>query len=191
MRNSLLMKIDTSYALNFMIYIQNIYLNQNNDNEEFKFPYYPSTISFKEDFEWKYRELWDYISQSICDHQNDLEIYYEKKELIYQSLFLNNSESLNKFNEIVKSFDTWWDSFAGRFSIEGSIDERSEKVYFELSNLLIQKGIEPQKTLSISLIYDECMLDSIEVTPYFAMVPIRDYFIKYKQLVPKLKECIC
>ncbi|MGE8081379.1 hypothetical protein [Peribacillus loiseleuriae] len=191
MENSLLMRTEAPYALNFLIYIQNIYLNQNRNEEELRFPYYPSKVAFKEEFDLDYKNLWDKVSQRISDHHsNGVKIFYEEKDLFYQSLFVNNSDSLKEFNEIYKSFKVWWGSFAGHFAVERSIDEKCEKLYVELASSLTQKGIEPQKELSISLVYDECLLVNLEVFSYFAILPIKDFFVKHNELAPKLQKCI-
>lgn len=191
MENSLIMKTDTSFALNFLIYIQNIFLNQNLNEEDLKFPYLSTKMMFKEDFELKYKELWNEISQRISDdNKNDVRTFYEVKDLFYQRLFVIDADSLKNFNEIYKTFKVWWNSFAGRFSIERSIDEMGQKLYWDLANLLVQKGIKPQKELNISLIYDDCLLANAQVSSYFAVLSIRDFFVTYKELVPKLEVCI-
>lgn len=191
MENSLIMKTDTSFALNFLIYIQNIFLNQNRNEEDLKFPYLSTKMMFKEDFELKYKELWNEISQRISDdNKNDVRTFYEVKDLFYQRLCVMDADSLKNFNELYKTFKVWWNSFAGRFSIERSIDEMGQKLYWDLANLLVQKGIKPQKELNISLIYDDCLLANAQVSSYFAILPIRDFFVKYKELVPKLEVCI-
>jgi hypothetical protein len=191
MKNLLVMRAEATYALNFLIYIQNLYLNQYSSEEGHKFPCFPLNIAFREDFELKFKDLWDDVSHRIFDnHSNDMKIVYEEKDLFYQSLFVNNSNSLKEYNEIYKTFKVWWDSFAGRFSIERSIDEKIQKLYEELANTLVRERIEPQKELSISLIYDECVLVNLDVSSYFIILSIKDFFIKYKKLVPKLQECI-
>lgn len=185
------MKTDTSFSLNFLIYIQNIFLNQNRNEEDLRFPYLSIRIAFNEDFKLKYKELWKEISKRISeDDQNDIRTFYEEKDLFYQRLFVVNADNLKNFNEIYKTFKVWWDSFAGRFSIERSIDEMGEKLYWDLANLLVQKGIEPQKDLNISLIYDECLLANNQVSSYFAVLPARAFFVKYKELVSKMEICI-
>ncbi|MFS0593212.1 hypothetical protein AB1L05_16640 [Cytobacillus horneckiae] len=190
MENSLLMKTDVSFALNFLIYIQNIFLNQSQTKEELKFPYLSTRISFNEDFEIMYKELWSEVSESISDDNISCEIrFYEEKDLFYQRLFEINSDSLKQFREIYKTFEVWWNSFAGRFSVERSIDEMGQNLYMDLADSLIKRGIKPEKALSISLIYDECLLANAEVSSYFAVLPIRDFFVQYKVLVSKLQEC--
>ncbi|TCJ02541.1 hypothetical protein [Cytobacillus praedii] len=191
MENTLLMRRDTSFALNFLIYIQNVYLNQNPDKKDFKFPYLSIRMPFKEDFELRYIELWNDVSQKISgdNGSRDLKIFYKEKELFYQHLFEDNRDSQTKFNEVYKSFQVWWDSFAGRFSVERSIDETTHNLYLDLANFLKESGVEPKKPLKISLIYDECLLVNPDVSSYFAVLPTKDFYIKYKELVPKLGGC--
>jgi len=46
-----------------------------------------------------------------------------------------------------------------------------------------------QSQLKISLIYEECLFAKEEVSPYFAVLPIRNFFVNYKDLAPKLQSC--
>lgn len=61
MKSTLEIKTEASYSLNFLIYIQNIFLNQNSSKEQYKFPYIysKSTFEFEEDFENRFRSLWN------------------------------------------------------------------------------------------------------------------------------------
>lgn len=189
MENSLFMRTEAPYTLNFLIYIQNIYYNQYRQKEDFKFPCYPSQITFKEEFEVEFRSLWDKLSQKIAEHpRNDMKLFYDEKDLFYLSLFVNHSDSLKDFNNIYESFKVWWGSFAGRFAIERSIDEKEEKLYVELAQFLSEKGIVPKKALEISLIYDDCLLVTLEVSSYFAVIPIKNFFVKYHEVVSKLQK---
>jgi len=191
MKNTLLMRTGASYSLNFLVYIQNIFLNQSQGSDELKFPYTRTKCEFQKDFEMHYRELWDELSKRITEHPiNDQKIFTEEKNLFYQGLFVENDDTLNEFNEIYQSFKVWWNSFAGSFSVERSIDEYSHEIYVELSNLLIEKRIKPKKELEISLIYDECLLVNLEPSSYFAVLSIKDYFVNYKELIPKLRLSI-
>jgi len=53
---------------------------------------------------------------------------------------------------------------------------------------LMKSEIEPQKTLNISLVYEECLLAKTGVSSYFAVLAIRDFIVDYKKLVPKLQS---
>jgi len=167
MKNTLLMRTGASYSLNFLVYIQNIFLNQSQGSDELKFPYTRTKCEFQKDFEMHYRELWDELSKRITEHPiNDQKIFTEEKNLFYQGLFVENDDTLNEFNEIYQSFKVWWNSFAGSFSVERSIDEYSHEIYVELSNLLIEKRIKPKKELEISLIYDYIFVNTDINTVY-------------------------
>lgn len=191
MENTLLMRTEASYSLNFLVYIQNIFLNQNQSRDELKFPYIPTKCEFRKEFDVCYRELWDEVSKRISEHPiNDLKIFTEEKNLFYQGLFAKNDDTLNEFNEIYQSFKVWWGSFAGRFSVERSINEYGQKIYTELANSLTEKRNGPQKELNISLIYDECLLVDLEPSSYFAVLSIKDCIVNYKELIPKLQLSI-
>lgn len=191
MKNTLLMRTEAPYSLNFLVYIQNIFLNRSQSRDELKFPCIPSKCEFRKDFEISYRELWNEVSKRISEHPiNDLKIFTDEKNLFYQCLYVESGDTLNEYNEIYQSFKVWWGSNAGQFAVERSIDEKGQEIYAELANLLIEKGIKPQKELNISLIYDECILVKLEPSFYFAVVSIRDCFFNYKALIPKLQLSI-
>lgn len=186
MVDSFIMRTSASYSLNFMVYIQNIYLNQNSsEKDEYKFPYIPAlNITFQEKFESSYIELWDEITRRITAYDvNDTKIFYEDKELFYQSLFVNCDSNLKEFNEIYNTFIIWWESFAGHFAIERSIDEVGQELYADLANILPKKDRE----LNISLIYDECPLVGLDLTLDLVIIPIKDFFVKYEVLVSNLR----
>ena len=181
------MRIEASCALNFLIYIQNIFINQNNKKEEYRFPYVSSKVAFDKEFILKFEELWNEVSERICeDHINSVKIFYEEEDLFYNRLFVNSSCSLKDYKGTYKAFKVWWSSFAGQFSIERSIEEKSHELYEELVNSLSQKGMNPKKELSICLVYDECLLVDIEVTSYFAVIPIKNFYVNDKDVVYNL-----
>ncbi|MDQ0153951.1 hypothetical protein [Robertmurraya andreesenii] len=87
------------------------------------------------------------------------------------------------------TFKVWWGSFAGQFAVERTTDEKVESLYRDLAYSLQKKWIEPFKALHISLLYDECVLVNANTSSYFAVLPIRDFFVAYKELVPRLQGC--
>lgn len=191
MKKTLLMRTGASYSLNFLVYIQNIYLNRSQEIEELKFPYIRTKCVFRNDFRMRYKELWEELSKRISEHPiNDLKTFTEEKNLFYQGLLVEDDDNLNEYNEIYQSFKVWWDSFAGRFLVERSIEEYTHEIYVELSNLLTETGNKPQKELDISLIYDDCLLIDLEPSSYFAVLPIRDCFNNNKELIRKLQSSI-
>ena len=182
------MKTEASYSLNFLVYLQNIFLNQSQSKEEFRFPYMPIQYIFKDDFELCFKKLWNEVTQRVSERPiNDIKVFNEEKDLFYQRLFLESKDSLKNYNEIYQSYKTWWDSFTGRFLVERSINEVGQKIYIELADSLTRKGIEYQKELTISLIYDECLFVDIDAPSDFEVLSTKDFFVNYKEVVSKLK----
>ncbi|MCM3760211.1 hypothetical protein M3212_05330 [Alkalihalobacillus oceani] len=188
MKNALLMKIEASYSLNFLVYIQNLFLNRYQNKDEWKFPYLPSRGEFQEDFEMRYREVWSEVARRISENPtNDLGIFIDEKSLFYQRLFAQSEDTLKEYNDIYHSFNVWWQSMAGQFAVESSISEQGQTIYTQLAECLLEKGITPQKELTLSLLYDDCLLAQLDLPPYFAVVSIRDCLVD-KELIDKLTE---
>ncbi|RTR33982.1 hypothetical protein EKG37_07155 [Robertmurraya yapensis] len=191
MKNTLQMRIDPSYTLNFLIYIQNIYQNRDAQNEKLKFPYTPTKYQFHKDFELNFKEIWFEVTMRISENPlNDQEIFYDEKHLFYHGLFAENNETLRQYNELHQSFRVWWASLAGHYSVERAIDEKVHKMYTELADILLEKRIKPEKPLNISLIYDDCILVALEPDSYFAVISIWDCILDYKKLIQRLQLCI-
>lgn len=189
MEKELFIVTDAPYTLNFMLYIQNIFINQNQSTEQRKYPFLSTKIDFNENFIAEYKDLWNQMIERLTNPQCiDMEIFHEEKNLFYERLFIMNASSLETYKDIYTSFEVWWGSFAGRFSIERSIDEPLNQLYRELTKLLNQNNVKIKSQLKISLIYEECLLANEIVSPYFAVLPIRDFFVNYKNLAPKLQS---
>ncbi len=188
--NSFEMEIEASYTLNFLIYIQNVYLNQN--KEDFKFPYLSKKLLFKKDFEKHYIELWDEVTEDLAkgDVSADIKYFYDERELFYQRLLENNIENMMIFFEVYEAFQTWWDSFIGKFTLERSVEEDARKLYIDLENWLLEEGKNPAKRLCIHLIYDECELSIPDIYPYFVIVPIQTFSIRQAELTPLVQKSL-
>jgi len=186
---ALIMMTDRSTSLNFLIYLQNIYINQTNNTEKIKFPYFSAKITFKDNFKSRFQNLWKKVSQIVfLNDVNDTKLFYEEKEIFYHSLFCEDAEGLTSFHEVYKSFQAWWGDFTGGFVIERSIDEAGYNLYLDLVGYYKESGIKVQKDIYISLIYDECLLANTQTSSDFAVIPIKDYFINYDELVKRLKN---
>ena len=190
MEKELLMITDAPYTLNFMIYIQNIYLNQNHNLESYKHPLLSSQVYFNENFILEYKDLWNEMIEKLAKPQcNDMEIFYVEKDLFYERLFIRNTDSLKIYTEIYNTFEVWWNSLAGQFAVERFPEAALHSLYIELTQLLTQSDMKIQRHLKISLIYDKCLLAKEEVSSYFAVLPLNDFFINYRDLALKLKGC--
>ena len=193
MRNSLSMRTDAPYSLNFLIYLQNIYINQKQTEEEFRFPYLAEQVMFSSNFEENFKELWQDVSIKLSkDNSNgrDLILFYDENEIIYEKLFLTDSNNLKKYKEIYTSFRVWWGSYAGSFAIERSIDDPCHNLYLTLTSALKKNKIDPINQLNIHLIYDECLVTNTECYPYYTVLSIQGIHANHQELVSKLQRCI-
>lgn len=173
-----------------MIYIQNIYVNQQRKEQYLKFPFFAKEVDFANDFELKFNELWHTLYLKVANENNEMQVFYEENQLFYEKLFQVSSNNEQLYSEIVKSFEVWWSSFAGGFALERSIDGLGQQLYNEVVSIFKQKEINPYPSkLQISLIYDDCIFAQEMSSSYFAVVPAKDFLIAYKDVVTQLKKC--
>ena len=185
------MQMDATLTLNFLIYLQNLYLNQKENPERPRFPYSPQPILFAEDFDEHFRVLWWEAEQRIAqDAASDTAMFYNERDIIGSRLFQKDIRAVNNFHGIGKSFEAWWGSLIGGFSLERCVDERSDKLYGELADFLEKKGREPRRHLHISLLYDACRIGEVGRFPYFAIVPVEDFYLQNEAVFRELKECM-
>lgn len=171
--------------------MQNIFLNQNENKDDWKFPYLPTTCKFRKDFLLRYCDLWTNVTKRISESRDiDQDIFYNEKHLFYHELFDVNDDNLTAFNEIYVSFFTWWTSLAGRFSIERAMGDRVENIYHDVANILLEEKIIPKKPLNITFIYDDSIVEDLPPFSYFAVLSIKECMIRYKNVVTGLSMCI-
>ncbi|WP_242243146.1 hypothetical protein [Bacillus cereus group sp. BfR-BA-01309] len=189
MTDSFTILTNTSYCLNFMIYIQNIYLNQKENKENLRFPYIAKQVNFSTDFEANFKELWYTLRKQIANDRYDLQIFYEENHIFYEKLFDTQLCSEDSFQELVCSFKVWWTSIAGQLSLEWSVSEYSTQLYNDLVLYLKKNEIEPLQQLHISLLYDDCVFTKDNITSYSAVLPTKHFFINYRDVVTTLSKC--
>ncbi|EJQ13502.1 hypothetical protein IE3_02401 [Bacillus cereus BAG3X2-1] len=189
MTDSFIIHTNTSYCLNFMIYIQNMYLNQKEKKENLRFPYIAKKLNFSTDFEVNFKELWRTLRKQITNEKYDMQIFYEESHIFYKQLFEADRSSEESFQELIRSFEVWWTSLAGRFSLEYSVAEYGQQLYHDLVVYLKQNQIEPLHQLHISLLYDDCVFAKENISSYSAILPTINFFINYKDVVTKVSTC--
>jgi len=172
-----------------MIYIQNIYLNQKENNENLRFPYIAKQVNFSTDFEANFKELWHTLRKRIANDRYDLQIFYEENHIFYEKLFDTQLCNKDSFKELVCSFKVWWTSIAGQLSLEWSVSEYSTQLYNDLVLYLKQHQIGPLQQLHISLLYDDCVFTKDNITSYSAVLPTKHFFINYRDVVTTLSKC--
>ncbi|KAA0774893.1 hypothetical protein DT250_04990 [Bacillus sp. AR2-1] len=189
MTDSFTIHTNTSYCLNFMIYIQNIYLNQKEKKEHLRFPYIARQLNFSSDFEANFKELWHTLRKQITDDKYDFHIFYEEIHIFYGKLFDTQLCNEDSFKELVCSFKVWWTSIVGQLSLERSVSEYTEQLYNDLVLYVKQNEIETLQQLHISLLYDDCVFAKENISSYFAILPTKTFFIGYRDVVATLLKC--
>ncbi|PHE95473.1 hypothetical protein COF76_21590 [Bacillus wiedmannii] len=189
MTGSFTIHTNTSYCLNFMIYIQNIYLNQHENKENLRFPYITRQLNFSTDFEDHFKELWHILRKQIANDRYDLQFFYEENNIFYEKLFDTQFCNEESFKEMLYSFKVWWTSIVGQHSLEWSVSEYSTQLYNDLVLYLKQNEIEPLQPLHISLLYDDCVFAKDNITSYSAVLPTKHFFINYRDVVTTLSTC--
>ncbi|PEC20053.1 hypothetical protein [Bacillus cereus] len=189
MPDSFTIYTNTSHCLNFMIYIQNIYLNQKENKGNLRFPYIARKLNFSNDFEANFKELWHTLRKQIANDRYDLQIFHEENHMFYEKLFDTHLCNEESFKELICSFKVWWTSIAGQLSLEHSVSEYSEQLYNDLVLYLKQNQIEPLHQLHISLLYDDCVFAKDNISSYAAILPTKHFFINYRDVVTTLSTC--
>ncbi|MES5955611.1 hypothetical protein QCI42_19770 [Bacillus fungorum] len=178
-----------SHCLNFMIYIQNIYLNQKEKKKDLRFPYIARKFNFTNDFEANFKELWHTLRKQIANDKYDLQIFHEENHIFYEKLFDTHLCNEKSFKELICSFKVWWTSIAGQLSLEHSVDEYVQQLYNDLVLYLKQNQIEHLQQLHISLLYDDCVFTKDNITSYSAILPTQHFFMNYRDVVTTLSTC--
>lgn len=185
------MEVNAPYSLNYLIFVQNIYLNSKNKGKEKPlFPYTDSSMwgILNEDFKKNFSEVWKEAvnknSQSrLYDHNGILDL----NKSLFQKLFENTEKGVFGYSESVKSFLAWWDGIYGKIAIEGVFDDdRMSKFYRELST-----SLNVNKRLKIDLIYDKQFFNGQSESSWYAVLPIEDIFNQRKrpEIISNLLRC--
>ncbi|WP_308639376.1 hypothetical protein [Paenibacillus silvisoli] len=187
---SLMMRSDAAYTLNYLIYIQNAYLNkrESDQDERYRFPYMPSLeLAFAEEFEASFAKVWNEAAARIAEHfLNDLKLFTTHEKFVYERLFAQSEHNLKAYNDFYLAFRAWWDSYAGRLALDHTFD--AQKIYAALSSVVKAVGSEPVKPFEVSIVYDAPVLGSEERHSYFAVMTIADGFTREHELERRIKS---
>lgn len=178
-----ILQTTTSTSLNFLIYVQNLYLSQRELGKH-RFPSYRVPFSvFHENFEENFQELWETIVNSLKEnHDNDLKLFYEQKALFSERLFGEQAVYSVKFEDVYRTFQNWWGSFAGSFAIERAADDKVSQLYHELTTA--RNGLTNKWTMSI--LYDDCAFASHKRMETLTITSIPEIHIRYADVVERM-----
>lgn len=181
----LTIEANTSTSLNFLIYIQNLYLSQRESGDN-RFPSYRVPFAvFHERFEENFKDLWEIISTRMEENPTvDQQLFYEEKELFSSHLFNNQAVFAVKFDDIHRTFQNWWGSFAGSFAIGRAADNKISQLYAELAQKYSEK--EFANKISVSILYDECMFADLNNSHSFIITSIPEIYRRYSDVIDRI-----
>lgn len=191
--NQLNLETTAPYSLNYLIFIQNLFLNNNsNNNPQSSFPNFHSSswgILPKQRFDIKFKEIWnEVIYKNVQNQYYDSNGVLENDELLYRQLFDRNINGEFGFSESVKLFLSWWNGLYGKIAIERLFDSGGgQEIYNELSKSLILSNLNNSQ-FKINIIYDKQRLLSTTSSLAYAVVPIQELFLNRTEIVSNLLE---
>lgn len=185
------MEVNAPYSLNYLLMIQNIYLNsKNTEAERPLFPYVNASRwgILDEQFVETFTEIWKVaVDKNSENHMYDHSGVFDRDKELYQKLFFKNEAGAFGYLESVKFFLAWWSGIHGKIAIEAVFDhDRMDKVYKGLS-----ESIKINKRLRIHLIYDKSVLTGRSEHSWYEVVSIEDIFLlkKRPELLSNLINC--
>ncbi|GIP53003.1 group-specific protein [Paenibacillus vini] len=190
-QNPFVIESDAPYSLNYLVYIQNAYLNSKSDESiNPKFPYIDVSkwaLIDDELFLIRFNEIWEQVLRNIATNGHfDHNAVLTDNKALFRPLFQTNLNGETGYSESIKSFSAWWNGLAGRIAVEHFLDNQIFGIYQEMS-----QTIKKDKHLKISLVYDKFPLGRLQILPWCAVLPIEDIFQykKNKDIIPMLLSC--
>jgi hypothetical protein len=191
--NQLNLEVTAPYSLNYLIFIQNLFLNNNSNNNPH--PLFPNFNSFswsilpQEKFNIKFKEIWNEVIYKTEQNQYyDSNGVLENDRSFYRQLFDRNVNGEFGFSESVKLFLSWWNGFYGKIAIERLFEsEGGQGIYNELSKSQILYNLNISQ-IKINIIYDKQRLFSTTSSLSHAVLPIQELFFNRTEIVSNLLE---
>ncbi|EFI68642.1 group-specific protein [Lysinibacillus sp. HST-98] len=189
--NQLNLEVTAPYSLNYLIFIQNLFLNNSsNNNPQSPFPNFNSSgwgILPQEKFNIKFKEIWnEVINNTVQNQYYDSNGVLENESTFYRQLFDRNENGEFGFSESVKLFLSWWNGFHGKIAIEKLFESvGGQVIYNELSQSQILYDLNI-KQFKINIIYDKQRLFPTTSSLSFAVLPIQELFLNSTDIVSNL-----
>jgi hypothetical protein len=190
--NQLNLETTAPYSLNYLIFIQNLFLNNNNNQQQSLFPDFNSSdwgILPEGEFDIEFKKIWnEVIYKNVQNQYYDNNGVLENDSSFYRQLFDRNVNGEFGFSESVKLFLSWWNGFYGKIAIEGLFESGGgHEIYNELSKSLKLYNLNNSQ-FKINIIYDKQRLFSTTYSLSYAVLPIQELFLNKTEIVPNLLE---
>lgn len=182
-------EVNAPYSLNYMVFLQNVYLNQNRYQEgRLVFPFVDSSkwgLLGNVQFVDAFKEVWETLLQKNLNKRFDHNGILTDEKALFQRLFQGTAAGVFGFEESSKAFLVWWISFAGKIAVERVFDGDSmTKLYKELAGSV--KTTRENNRLNIALLYDRLVLCGSFQRSWYLTLPIEDVFLINRR--PELLE---
>lgn len=194
-KNHLTIRSSAPCSLNYLVCMQNIYENsQNEGNQRPLFPYVDSSKwgllqgdAFKETF----REVWnEAVHKNMKNSLYDYHGVLDQEPELYQRLFENNSQGRFGFAESVKLFLSWWSGIYGQMAVERVCDDSIQNIYWKLTETLTPiDDLTINRRLFLHIVYDKPLYGGKMTDSWYSVLHVEEVFIKWQEVVPRLLEC--
>jgi hypothetical protein len=183
-KSSFNLELRSSHSLNYLIYLQNIYLNlQSSITDNHKFPYFIHQEKDIEidDFLNIFRELWNSI---VRDYSNEGAVFFDPfltndGKTIFKRFFKDNEGGLYLLKYTSESFISWWQNEIGQLAIEHTASQWVQKIFDTVYREIEQtKDATYSSKFIIELTYDNFPLGDIHEGSNFIIIPFKNLLRK-------------
>lgn len=194
-KNHLNIRSSAPYSLNYLVFMQNIYENsQNGDNQRPLFPYVDSSkwgLLHGEEFITTFKVVWneavnENMKNCYYDHNGILELNPE----FYQRLFEDNDQGRFGYAESVKLFLSWWNGIYGQMAVERVCMDHIQNIYWKLSESI--KPIDDMtlnRQLILNIVYEKPLYGGTMSGSRYAVLHTEEVFINWREIATRLLDC--
>lgn len=173
-------RVESSKVFNFLVYIQNLFINQIEQPSHPKFPYIPSfSVNFHPKFERNLLAISQhFLNLTTTDCLQHFALYNDGREEIFHQLFETEKAT---FDEVRRSFESWWET-TGNFTTERAVDTVLDQLYVDVSSIIDDKNI----MVSIGIVYDEFLFQNKLFCGQAGILSVKECFRNYEKVVSKI-----
>ncbi|MEQ6356495.1 hypothetical protein ABNX05_17880 [Lysinibacillus sp. M3] len=200
----MILRNDCSIILNFLVYVSNVYKNYYEYSDEPKvFPFLyleKNTLLSMDAFIDEISKYWENYIHSLHDRIIDNEVLTMDINFInkpnsfnYHTLFKNNIEGKETFDQILKSFKVWWFSPYNGYRIGDQLSGDVIPIVWEgIKNKLLTKySTLPNYNFVLFAIYDNVPFSLQSKGSNFIIEPLSNLDLKYKDESEQSKSISC
>ena len=179
-QQSLIFSSSASYTLNYLVFLQNVFLNQQAaPNEPLRFPYLNSShwgLLDGDVFQEKFKNTFEYVIEHFSHHQSRAQelILTNRQDELFRCLFEPSQIGMQGLEESFLSFITWWKHGAGGSYVSTRLNETSLGAIYNQLNTQVETASVEQRVLKIDLVYDEIQFSDETIRKNYVVLPIQE-----------------